>query len=193
EDQGPVLDENLPRSINKTIPLVDCGSDEKCIADLSLRAVAEMMIRTNKDKIDVNINVRNSKDNAYNTKVILSFSPNINYVKVEPEKACTLNHTKVECAVGYPFLGSNVEEDFKVRFEVNPKHIQDVIQINLRSWSRRCTTTRCRLSIPVKYQAGIIFTVRPMDEHVVVKDGETFASSFNETKMIGEEVIISYT
>uniref|UniRef100_A0AAQ5YKR3 VWFA domain-containing protein n=1 Tax=Amphiprion ocellaris TaxID=80972 RepID=A0AAQ5YKR3_AMPOC len=34
-------------------------------------------------KIDVNINVRNSKDNAYNTKVILSFSPNINYVKVE--------------------------------------------------------------------------------------------------------------
>ncbi len=22
---------------------------------------------------------------------------------------CTLNHTKVECAVGYPFLGSNVE------------------------------------------------------------------------------------
>ncbi|KAJ4920746.1 hypothetical protein JOQ06_024577, partial [Pogonophryne albipinna] len=39
EDQGPVLDENLPRSINKTIPLVDCGSDEKCIADLSLKAV----------------------------------------------------------------------------------------------------------------------------------------------------------
>ncbi|XP_010790021.1 integrin alpha-1-like, partial [Notothenia coriiceps] len=184
------------------IPLVDCGSDEKCIADLSLKAVPsvnKMMIRTNKDKIDVNINVRNSKDNAYNTKVILSFSPNINYVKVEPEKACTLNHTKVECAVGYPFLGSNVEEDFKVRFEVNPKHIQDVIQINVTatSDSEELESTlhdnSVQISIPVKYQAGIIFTVRPMDEHVVVKDGETFASSFNETKMIGEEVIISYT
>lgn len=202
EDQGPVLDENLPRSINKTIPLVDCGSDEKCIADLSLKAVPsvnKMMIRTNKDKIDVNVNVRNSKDNAYNTKVILSFSPNINYVKVEPEKACTLNHTKVECAVGYPFLGSNVEEDFKVRFEVNPKHIQDVIQINVTatSDSEELESTlhdnSVQISIPVKYQAGIIFTVRPMDEHVVVKDGETFASSFNETKMIGEEVNISYT
>lgn len=42
-----------------------------------------MLIKTDKDKIDVNINIRNSKDNAYNTKVILSFTSNINYVKVE--------------------------------------------------------------------------------------------------------------
>uniref|UniRef100_A0A665UZT5 VWFA domain-containing protein n=1 Tax=Echeneis naucrates TaxID=173247 RepID=A0A665UZT5_ECHNA len=77
KDKGPVLDESLPKSINKTIPLVDCGSDEKCIADLSLKA------EPSNDKIEVNINVRNSKDNAYNTKVILSFTPNINYVKVE--------------------------------------------------------------------------------------------------------------
>lgn len=50
-----------------------------------------MLIKTSKDKIDVNINIRNSKDNAYNTKVILSFTPNINYVKVEvrfPELFC---------------------------------------------------------------------------------------------------------
>ncbi len=42
-----------------------------------------MLIQSKKDRMDVNISVRNSKDNAYNTKVILSFSPNINYVKVE--------------------------------------------------------------------------------------------------------------
>lgn len=42
-----------------------------------------MLIKTIKDKIDVNINIRNSKDNAYNTRVILSFSPNINYMKAE--------------------------------------------------------------------------------------------------------------
>lgn len=50
-----------------------------------------MLIRSNKDRLDVNINVRNSKDNAYNTKVILSFTPNINYVKVEvrfPQLVC---------------------------------------------------------------------------------------------------------
>ncbi|XP_071321704.1 integrin alpha-1 isoform X2 [Trachinotus anak] len=202
EDQGPVLDESLPRSINKTIPLVDCGSDEKCIADLSLKAepsVKSMVIKSNKDKIDVNINVRNSKDNAYNTKVILSFTPNINYVKVEPEKGCTLNNTKVECAVGYPFLGSNVEENFKVKFEVNPKHIQEVIQINVTATSdseelaSTLSDNTVLISIPVKYEAGLIFSVRPVDGHIIVKEGEKFASVFNDTKMIGEEVNISYT
>uniref|UniRef100_A0A8P4K2H9 Integrin, alpha 1 n=1 Tax=Dicentrarchus labrax TaxID=13489 RepID=A0A8P4K2H9_DICLA len=202
EDQGPVLDESLPRSINKTIPLVDCGSDEKCIADLSLKAepsVKSMLIKANKEKIDVNINIRNSKDNAYNTKVIVSFTPNINYVKVEPEKDCTLNHTKVECAVGYPFLGSNVEEMFKVKFEVNPKHIQEVIQINVTATSdsdelpSTMHDNRVYISIPVKYEAGLIFSVWPVDQHIVVKEGEVFSSVFNDTKMIGEEVNISYT
>lgn len=202
EDKGPVLDESLPRSINKTIPLVDCGSDEKCIADLSLKAepsVKRMVIKTNNDRIDVNINVRNSKDNAYNTKVILSFTPNINYVKAEPEMQCTLNNTKVECPVGYPFLGSNVEEDFRVKFEVNPQHVQEVIQINVTatSDSEELDSTlhdnTVLISIPVKYEAGLIFSVSPVDEHVVVKEGEQYASTFNDTRMIGEEVNISYT
>lgn len=42
-----------------------------------------MLIKANNDQIDVNVRVRNSKDSAYNTKVVLSFTPNIHYVKVE--------------------------------------------------------------------------------------------------------------
>lgn len=42
-----------------------------------------MLIKTSNDYIEVSISIRNSKDNAYNTKVILSFSPNINYKKAE--------------------------------------------------------------------------------------------------------------
>lgn len=42
-----------------------------------------MLIKSNKDRLDVEISIWNRKDNAYNTKVILSFSPNINYVKAE--------------------------------------------------------------------------------------------------------------
>lgn len=34
---------------------------------------------------------------------------------------------------------------------------------------------------------------RPVDEHVVVKEGEQYASAFNDTSIIGEEVNISYT
>lgn len=42
-----------------------------------------MLIKANKEKIDVKITIKNNKDNAYNTKVIVSFTPNINYAKVE--------------------------------------------------------------------------------------------------------------
>lgn len=42
-----------------------------------------MLIRSTNDKIDVTIHVRNSKDNAYNTKVTLGFTPNINFINVE--------------------------------------------------------------------------------------------------------------
>ncbi|XP_077479570.1 integrin alpha-1 [Stigmatopora argus] len=202
EDRGPVLDESLPTSINKTIPLVDCGSDQRCITDLSLQAepsVRSLLIGSKKDKLDVNIRVRNSKDNAYNTKVVVSFTPNINYVKVEPDNDCTLNHTKVECAVGYPFLGSNDEESLKVKFEVNPNHIHNNIQINVSTTSdseedaSTLNDNTVHISIPVKYEAGLVFTVRPVDEHVVVKEGEKYLPVFNDTRIIGEEVNISFT
>ncbi|XP_041666679.1 integrin alpha-1 [Cheilinus undulatus] len=202
EDQGPVLDESLPRSISKTIALVDCGSDQRCIADLALKAepnVKRMMITSINDRLEVNVNIRNSKDNAYNTKVILSFTSNINYNKAEPENLCSLNDSKVECNVGYPFLGSNKEENFKVKFQMNPEHVQSIIQINVTatSDSEELDSTLhdnfVQISIPVKYQAGLIFSVRPMEEHIVVKEGEQYPAKINETWMIGEEVNISYT
>ncbi|KAK6322763.1 integrin alpha-1 [Coregonus clupeaformis] len=205
EDTGPVLDGDLPTSLNKTIPLVDCGSDDKCIADLSLKAVPSiqsLVIKANKEKFHVLITTRNSQDNAYNTKVMLSFTENINYVKVEPkDKDCSLNNTKVECAVGYPFLKSNVEEVFKILFEVNPAHVWKEIQINVTatSDSEELKTTlhdnSVRISIPVKYEAGLRFTAdRHMKEdHIIVKEGEQYPSVFNHTSVIGEEVKISYT
>ncbi|KAM4634321.1 integrin alpha-1 [Polymixia lowei] len=203
EDQGPVLDGNLPTAINKTIPLVDCGKDERCIADLSLKAepsVKSMLIKANKEKINVYISIKNSKDNAYNTRVTVSFTENINYVKVEPEiKDCKLNHTTVECAVGYPFLGSNAEDKFNLKFEVNPDHIKEEIQINMTATSDsvELNTTLydnvVGISIPVMYEAGLIFSVKPKDEHIIVKEGEQYPSIFNHTSVIGEELNISYT
>uniref|UniRef100_A0A667Z8Z6 Integrin, alpha 1 n=1 Tax=Myripristis murdjan TaxID=586833 RepID=A0A667Z8Z6_9TELE len=200
EDKGPVLDGNLPTSINTTIPLVDCGIDEKCIADLSLEAepsVKVMLIRAKNEKIELHITIRNRKDNAYNTKVSVSFTQNINFAKVEPEKEYNLNHTKVECAVGYPFLASN--DKFKLKFDVNPNHIEEVIQINVTasSDSEELASTLhdnvVQISIPVKYEAGVIFSVRPKDEHIIVKEGEQYPAVFNHTSVIGEEINITYT
>lgn len=158
-----------------------------------------MLIKSNKDKLDVKINIRNSKDNAYNTKVILSFSPNINYVKAKvsclellsatplfpPSLFCVLTcvffcflwfvwyshrilsgglHSEphqgglrrriplpreqrggqfqliTKRLAGLCFssselimtrLRSCLQEEFRVTFEANPKHIQEFIQINI--------------------------------------------------------------
>uniref|UniRef100_A0A673WYA7 Integrin subunit alpha 1 n=1 Tax=Salmo trutta TaxID=8032 RepID=A0A673WYA7_SALTR len=210
EDTGPVLDGDLPTSLNKTIPLVDCGSDDKCIADLSLKAVnnfpilSSLVIKANKEKFHVLITIRNSQDNAYNTKVMLSFTENINYVKVKAnDKVCSLNNTKVECAVGYPFLKSNVEEVFEILFEVNPAHVWKEIQINVTA--TRYSKPWCSF-IPFIYLARIVHTVtmasvfwgvpssmHMKEDHIIVKEGEHYPSVFNHTSVIGEEVKIIYT
>uniref|UniRef100_A0A8C4ZJY6 VWFA domain-containing protein n=1 Tax=Gadus morhua TaxID=8049 RepID=A0A8C4ZJY6_GADMO len=205
EDQGPVLDANLPTSINKTIPVVDCGVNGKCIADLSLKAepsVNEMVIKVYKEKITVSVDVKNSKDNAYNTKVIVDFSQNINYVKVEPDiKECNLNHTRLECAVGYPFLASNAEEHFKLTFEVTPEHIGAEIQINVTATSDSDESpstlgdNMVKIKIPVKYEKKKSYRFccpQPKDDHIVYKEGEQYPAVFNHTSAIGKELTITY-
>ncbi|KAJ7986932.1 hypothetical protein DPEC_G00333510 [Dallia pectoralis] len=204
EDTGPILDGNLPTSLNKTIPLVDCGNDNKCIADLSLEAVSSiksLVIKANKEKFHVFITTRNSQDNAYNTKVMMSFTENINYVKVEPkEKECSLDNTKIECAVGYPFLKSNAEEKFTIQFEVNPAHVWKNIQINVTATSdseemnNTLQDNYVTISIPVMYEAGLSFTAEKyMDvDHIIVKEGDEYPGVFNDTSLIGEMVHISY-
>nr|XP_015798442.2 integrin alpha-1 [Nothobranchius furzeri] len=201
EDSGPVMDGSLSKFINKTIPLMDCGTDGKCVSELSLKAepsVKSMLIKAKaKDKIDVKISVRNSRDSAYNSKVNISFTPNINYVKVEPKKECILSNMTVECAVRYPFLGQNVEEHFTVRFETNASHIQEKIQINLTAMSdseeQSPSDNRVEISIPVKYEAGVLFSVNRVDEHIVVKDSDQYALKNNVSGITWEEINLTYT
>ncbi|XP_014834656.1 PREDICTED: integrin alpha-1 isoform X1 [Poecilia mexicana] len=203
EDKGPVLDASLPTSITKTIPLVDCGDQLKCITDLSLTAEPSeksMLIQVNsKDKLDVKIDISNKRDNAYNTKVILSFTPNINYVKVEPEKECTPDNTKVECAVGYPFLGSKAKESFKVRFETDSSHIHENIYINVTTVSdseenpNTLHDNSKEIFIPVKYEAGVIFSVSHSQNYITIEDGEQSSVKDSDFGRMIEEVNISYT
>lgn len=61
-----------------------------------------MLIKANQEKFYVSVSVSNSKDNAYNTKVGLVYSENINYVKVEVSSFfttfCTIAKTRnMEC------------------------------------------------------------------------------------------------
>lgn len=112
---------------------------ETCTTQPHLTALltSPSMVVKGRAKMDVQVTVKNKGDNAYNTKVLVTFTPNINYVKVEvsclcslfasynyahcravcwwmicysqPEMTCNPNRSSLECAVGYPFLGSRVE------------------------------------------------------------------------------------
>ncbi|KAI4875226.1 hypothetical protein NFI96_010697, partial [Prochilodus magdalenae] len=204
EDTGPVLDGDLPTSLNKTIALVDCGNNDKCIADLHLTAkanVTSLIIKANQDKFHVSIVIKNSRDNAYNTRVLLSTTENINYVKVEPkDKDCEPNNTRVVCAVGYPFLKSNTVEELQILFEANPSHIHKAIIINITATSdseepeSALQDNFVSINIPVKYEARLEFTATKSmkEEHIVIKEGEKWPDVIYNTSMIGEEMNVSY-
>uniref|UniRef100_A0AAR2KN16 VWFA domain-containing protein n=1 Tax=Pygocentrus nattereri TaxID=42514 RepID=A0AAR2KN16_PYGNA len=201
-DDGPVLDGDLPTLLNKTITLVDCGYRDKCFADLQLKAeanISKLIIKASQEKFQVTIKIKNSRDNAYNTRVLLSTTENINYVKVEPkDKDCEPNKTRVVCAVGYPFLKSNIEEELKIIFEVNPSHIRKDIIINITATSDseelQNEDNSVYISIPVTYVASLEFTVMKYmkEDHIVIKEGERWPDVFNDTSMIGEEMKVSY-
>uniref|UniRef100_A0A3B1J0P4 Integrin subunit alpha 1 n=1 Tax=Astyanax mexicanus TaxID=7994 RepID=A0A3B1J0P4_ASTMX len=205
EDSGPVLDGDLPTSLNKTIALVDCGNNDKCIADLQLKAeanISRLLIKASQEKFQVSINIKNSGDNAYNTRVILSTTENINYVKVEPkDKDCELNNTRVVCAVGYPFLKTNAVEELQILFEVNLLSVKKDIVINVTVTSDseealdKLKDNFVHISIPVKYQVSLKFTAMKhmKEDHIIIKEGEKWPDVFNNTSVIGEEMNVSYT
>ncbi|XP_072514317.1 integrin alpha-1 [Salminus brasiliensis] len=204
EDSGPVLDGDLPTSLNKTIALVDCGNNDKCIANLHLKAsanVSSLLIKASQEKFQVSINIKNSGDNAYNTRVILSTTENINYVKVEPkDKDCEPNNTRVVCAVGYPFLKANSAEELIILFEVNLLSIQKDIVINVTVTSDseeapdKLIDNFAHISIPVKYQVSLKFTAKKhmKEAYIIIKEVDTWSGDFNDTSLIGEEVNVTY-
>uniref|UniRef100_A0A8C1FHV2 Integrin subunit alpha 1 n=1 Tax=Cyprinus carpio carpio TaxID=630221 RepID=A0A8C1FHV2_CYPCA len=102
EDSGPVLDGELPTSLNKTVRshALFLYQSQRCKFTLSISMYfCRLLIKSNQDKFYVNIDIHNSGDNAYNTKVTLSHTENVNYVKVEVGF--------VICNVGYRILMYN--------------------------------------------------------------------------------------
>ncbi|KAJ8286951.1 hypothetical protein GJAV_G00045270 [Gymnothorax javanicus] len=203
QDKGPVLDGDLPTSVNKTIPLVDCGNNERCITDLHIQAAANItspIIISSPEKFNVEVNITNSKDSAYNTNVTLTYSKNINYVNVEPREKDCEHRENVTCAVGYPFLKTGERDSFRVHFEVNRYHVLKDIEINVSATSDSDELKETlhdnykSIIIPVKYETLLSFSARKYskEDHIIVKDGEKYPKVFRNTSMIGEEVKISY-
>uniref|UniRef100_A0A8C7IM54 Integrin subunit alpha 1 n=1 Tax=Oncorhynchus kisutch TaxID=8019 RepID=A0A8C7IM54_ONCKI len=173
-------------SVAVMLPL-NCTLAPPCVASVEMSklhlpcygsnfpTLCSLVIKANKEKFHVLITTRNSKDNAYNTKVMLSFTENINYVKVEVR-----------------FLAVFITVSFYIYIYIySPLFNQvgyDSDEVNSTLFDNSV-----KISIPVKYEAGLRFTAHMKEDHIIVKEGEQHPRVFNGTSVIGEEVKISYT
>uniref|UniRef100_A0A8C5BMJ5 VWFA domain-containing protein n=1 Tax=Gadus morhua TaxID=8049 RepID=A0A8C5BMJ5_GADMO len=140
-----------------------------------------MVIKVYKEKITVSVDVKNSKDNAYNTKVIVDFSQNINYVKVEVRISFVLSasYLKQQCLKGPIIFPMGVMLLIHYKFPHNSDSDESPSTLG---------DNMVKIKIPVKYEAGLIFS----DDHIVYKEGEQYPAVFNHTSAIGKELTITY-
>uniref|UniRef100_A0A8C7SP68 Integrin, alpha 1 n=1 Tax=Oncorhynchus mykiss TaxID=8022 RepID=A0A8C7SP68_ONCMY len=134
--------------------------------------LCSLVIKANKEKFHVLITTRNSKDNAYNTKVMLI------------SHGVTLNLNDNRKYMSDQKKYRNV----KIQMQWLSPYYSDSDEVNSTLFDNSV-----KISIPVKYEAGLRFTAHMKEDHIIVKEGEQHPRVFNGTSVIGEEVKISYT
>uniref|UniRef100_A0A8C5H128 VWFA domain-containing protein n=1 Tax=Gouania willdenowi TaxID=441366 RepID=A0A8C5H128_GOUWI len=173
-DVNPVLDRDSPKALEFFIPFTkDCGSDEVCVSDLvlSVKTTADsapVLVSANSRELSFEVVVKNKKENAYNTHVLVTYSNNLYYSSIFPpvstdEVKCTSTQTEViTCQVGYPALKKDQEMKFQINFDYNLEQLLNRAELKFEAKSdgkeERPADNKVSLSIPVKYDAGIIST-----------------------------------
>ncbi|XP_010006921.1 PREDICTED: integrin alpha-1 [Chaetura pelagica] len=207
-ESGPVLDSNLPNSIAEYIPFTkDCGAKNKCISDLVLNVKASIagdssspfIVKTRNDKFTIQLSVKNKKDSAYNTRVLVQYSPNIIFAGIEDiQKDSCESNRNITCKVGYPFLKPAEEISFKISFQFNASYLLENATIHVYATSdseeppETLSDNRGYVTIPVKYEIGLIFISVFKEHHVIIAANDTVPSAINTTEQIGDEVALHY-
>ncbi|XP_062984156.1 integrin alpha-1 [Elgaria multicarinata webbii] len=206
-ESGPILDSTLPNSIYEYIPFTkDCGNKQKCISDLQLTANATIegnslspFIIMNNLKFLVHLLVRNKKDSAYNTRVLVQYSPNIIFSGIERiSKDSCESGQNITCRVGYPFLTPGEQIEFDIAFQFNVSYLLEntTIQFSVTSDSEEHEETlvdnKGSIVIPVKYESGLIFKRDPSLHYISIAANDTIPATINSTENIGDEVNINY-
>ncbi|XP_051807194.1 integrin alpha-2 [Acanthochromis polyacanthus] len=174
-DVNPVLDIFSPNALEFFIPFTkDCGSDDVCVSDLVLSAEtstkssssAPVLVSANNRELSFEVAVKNKKENAYNTQVLITYSSNLYYSSVFPPTdgvKCTSTQTEtVTCQVGYPALKTDQEMKFQINFEYNLDQLQNqaVVKFEAKSDGKeeRPADNKVDISFPVKYDAGVVLS-----------------------------------
>uniref|UniRef100_A0A3P8X0X0 Integrin subunit alpha 2 n=1 Tax=Cynoglossus semilaevis TaxID=244447 RepID=A0A3P8X0X0_CYNSE len=152
----------------------DCGSDEVCNSDLVLRVTTvskatsstPVLVSANDRELSFQVVVKNNKENAYNTQMVATFSSNLYYSSIFPPTdrvKCTSTQIQtVVCLVGYPALKTKEEEKFQINFEYSLDQLQNRAELKFEAKSdgkeERPEDNLVDISIPVKYDAGIVLS-----------------------------------
>uniref|UniRef100_A0A8B9K3H6 Integrin, alpha 1 n=1 Tax=Astyanax mexicanus TaxID=7994 RepID=A0A8B9K3H6_ASTMX len=165
----------------------------------TVSVICRLLIKASQEKFQVSINIKNSGDNAYNTRVILSTTENINYVK-------DLVSSDLRLILTVP-LFYQISSDLRLFlfvplfYQISPdlRLILFVPLFYLFSDSEealdKLKDNFVHISIPVKYQVSLKFTAMKhmKEDHIIIKEGEKWPDVFNDTSVIGEEMNVSYT
>ncbi|XP_028434288.1 integrin alpha-2 isoform X2 [Perca flavescens] len=174
-DVNPVLDVFSASAWEFFIPFTkDCGSDDVCVSDLVLSvktatkasSSAPVLVSANNRELSFEVVVKNKMENAYNTQVLATYSDNLYYSSVFPptdEVKCTSTQTQaVTCQVGYPVLKQDQEVNFRINFDYNLDQLQNRAEVKFEAKSdgkeERPTDNKVDISIPVRYDAGIVLS-----------------------------------
>ncbi|XP_060047904.1 integrin alpha-1 [Erinaceus europaeus] len=203
-ENGPVLDDALPNKVHEYIPFAkDCGNKEKCISDLALEVTTtekdKLLVKSHNDKFNVSLTVKNKKDSAYNTRTIVNYSSNLIFSGIEgiQKDSCESNHN-ITCKVGYPFLKTGEMITFKILFQFNASYLMENVVVKITATSdsdeppETLTDNEVKITIPVRYEAGLQFYSSASELHISVSTNETIPETINSTEDIGNEINVFY-
>ncbi|XP_063802956.1 integrin alpha-10 isoform X2 [Pseudophryne corroboree] len=146
-ESSPILDDRCPSSVKKLVAFFkDCGEDNECITDLSLQAWMDIsgtrdkpyIIRRERKKLMVEVELENRKENAYNASLKVWFSRNLLFSSVsgkgeaQSKVECTvLSPNTRSCSVSYPVFRSMTKVAFVLEFEYSCSTLVNRVQIKL--------------------------------------------------------------
>ncbi|XP_048451996.1 integrin alpha-1 [Rhincodon typus] len=158
------------------------------------------IVRSNQKKFSLAIKLINQKENAYNSRITVTFSKNIYFTGVEQNDDCVPTESNnVTCKVGYPFLTPGAEVSFKMKFEFNSSHLLGDVHLHLEATSdsseqnETLTDNEVTISVPVLYEAGLLFSRTIKDDHFKIAANETIPEVINSIEEIGDAADITYT
>ncbi|POI28234.1 hypothetical protein CIB84_008016 [Bambusicola thoracicus] len=158
----------------------DCGAKNKCISDLVLNVKASIagdssfpfIVKSRNDRFTIQLSIKNKKDSAYNTRALVQYSPNI--------------------------IFAGIEISFKISFQFNASYLLENATVDVYATSdseeppETLRDNRGQVTIPVKYEVGLIFVSVSKEHHVIIAANETIPTAINTTEQIGDEVTLHY-